>query len=89
MPSFTRESGGTLHVAVRGVNRIGKVYTNHKRLTESEGFPPPVRGCGRRWDPVAVDAWLDSLLAPSVKIESPLERDRRKLEARLLEPAPR
>ena len=25
MPSFTRESGGTLHVAVMGVNRIGKV----------------------------------------------------------------
>ena len=24
MPSFTRESGGTLHVAVMGVNRIGK-----------------------------------------------------------------
>ena len=27
MPSFTRESGGTLHVAVMGVNRIGKVVT--------------------------------------------------------------
>ena len=27
MPSFTRESGGTLHVAVIGVNRIGKVQT--------------------------------------------------------------
>ena len=27
MPSFTRESGGTLHVAVMGVNRIGKVQT--------------------------------------------------------------
>ena len=25
MPSFTRESGGTLHVAVMGVNRIGKI----------------------------------------------------------------
>ena len=25
MPSFTRESGGTLHVAVMGVNRIGKL----------------------------------------------------------------
>ena len=24
MPSFTRESGGTLHVVVMGVNRIGK-----------------------------------------------------------------
>ena len=27
MPSFTRESGGTLNVAVMGVNRIGKVRT--------------------------------------------------------------
>ena len=27
MPSFTRESGGTLHVAVMGVNRIGKGCT--------------------------------------------------------------
>ncbi len=25
MPSFTRERGGTLHVAVMGVNRIGKI----------------------------------------------------------------
>ena len=31
MPSFTRESGGTLHVAVMGVNRIGKgtAYNGH------------------------------------------------------------
>ena len=29
MPSFTRESGGTLHVAVMGVNRIGKVHTSY------------------------------------------------------------
>ena len=28
MPSFTRESGGTLHVAVMGVNRIGKEATS-------------------------------------------------------------
>ena len=28
MPSFTRESGGAQHVAVMGVNRIGKEYTN-------------------------------------------------------------
>ena len=27
MPSFTRESGGTQHVAVMGVNRIGKVHS--------------------------------------------------------------
>ena len=27
MPSFTRESGGTLHVVGVGVNRIGKEYS--------------------------------------------------------------
>ena len=31
MPSFTRESGGTLHVAVMGVNRIGKNCTMTSR----------------------------------------------------------
>ncbi len=29
MPSFTQESGGTLHVAAMGVNRIGKVDKYH------------------------------------------------------------
>ena len=32
MPSFTRESGGTLHVAVMGVNRIGKEFSNTLHL---------------------------------------------------------
>ena len=32
MPSFTRESGGTQHVAVMGVNRIGKPWTTHDPL---------------------------------------------------------
>ena len=31
MPSFTRESGGTLHVAVMGVNRIGKLESSDWR----------------------------------------------------------
>ena len=38
MPSFTRESGGTLHVAVMGVNRIGKDQPTrhfHNRRNES------------------------------------------------------
>ncbi len=33
MPSFTRESGGTLHVAAMGVNRIGKVSPSDHRRT--------------------------------------------------------
>ena len=43
MPSFTRESGGTLHVAVMGVNRIGKEQstviggTVERRTVECDG----------------------------------------------------
>ena len=33
MPSFTRESGGTLHVAVMGVNWIGREETNHALIS--------------------------------------------------------
>ena len=32
MPSFTRESGGTLHVAVMGVNRIGKDHSSKQGI---------------------------------------------------------
>ena len=35
MPSFTRESGGTLHVAVMGVNRIGKDSTKYDVANEN------------------------------------------------------
>lgn len=27
---------------------------------EAKGFPLPVDGCGLRWDPVAIDDWLDA-----------------------------
>ena len=37
MPSFTRESGGTQHVAVMGVNRIGKEGTIDLDATASNG----------------------------------------------------
>jgi len=29
-----------------------------RRLEEDHGFPPPVPGLGRRWDPQAIEAWL-------------------------------
>ncbi len=41
MPSFTRESGGTLHVAVMGVNRIGK--DGRALSADSEEKREPVR----------------------------------------------
>ncbi len=48
MPSFTRESGGTLHVAVMGVNRIGKDHSLAERRRyrrERVGLP------GRHFEP--------------------------------------
>ena len=39
MPSFTRESGGTLHVAVMGVNRIGKVYSSEGGIAIADTDP--------------------------------------------------
>jgi hypothetical protein len=29
-----------------------------RRLEEDHGFPPPVPGLGRRWNPAAIEAWL-------------------------------
>ena len=37
MPSFTRESGGTQHVAVMGVNRIGKEPSTHLWAGDENG----------------------------------------------------
>ena len=39
MPSFTRESGGTLHVAVMGVNRIGKDCSNNDKHVNGVASP--------------------------------------------------
>lgn len=36
---------------------------NHRHLREAHGFPAAVPGFPHRWDPVAVDAWLDALLS--------------------------
>jgi hypothetical protein len=29
-----------------------------RRLEADHGFPPPVPGLGRRWNPAAIEAWL-------------------------------
>jgi hypothetical protein len=34
-------------------------------LERDKGFPLPVDGCGHRWDPVAIDAWLDRQRGPA------------------------
>lgn len=35
-------------------------YRRKKGLIADHGFPPPVPGCGNRWDPAALDRWLDA-----------------------------
>jgi predicted DNA-binding transcriptional regulator AlpA len=38
------------------------------RLERDEGFPAPVRGCGNRWDPRAIEQWLDRQREPQVNM---------------------
>lgn len=33
---------------------------NRARLEAEHGFPRPVDGCGMRWDPAAIEDWLDA-----------------------------
>jgi len=40
---------------------------NERRLMAEHGFPARVKGCGRRWDPAAIDAWLDAQLPPHLR----------------------
>jgi predicted DNA-binding transcriptional regulator AlpA len=40
-------------------------------LIADHGFPAPLPGLGKRWDPVAVDAWLDAQLAPELSPARP------------------
>lgn len=46
--------------------RLNMTYDQFSRrkagLIAGHGFPPPVAGCGNRWDPEAIDAWLDRQL---------------------------
>jgi hypothetical protein len=32
-----------------------------RRLEADHGFPPPVPGLGRRWNPAAIEGWLAAL----------------------------
>lgn len=45
---------------------VERLYRQLPGMIATEGFPPPVWGNmrGARWDPVAIDKWLDSRLAP-------------------------
>ena len=47
-------------------------YRHRTELEDDHSFPRTVRGCGTRWDPRAIEAWLDAQLpvAPSVEDET-------------------
>jgi hypothetical protein len=40
-------------------------FHRHRPALEARGFPPPMDGCGLRWDPRAIERWQDSLLPPA------------------------
>ena len=38
--------------------KLPTFYPRQRSLIEVHGFPPPVPGLGRRWDPQAIAAWI-------------------------------
>lgn len=46
-------------------------FRRHRaRLTAEQGFPAPVPGLGRRWDPAAITAWLARYRGVAPPVES-------------------
>ncbi len=41
---------------------------NNRRLREKFGFPNHVEGMPSRWDPHAVEAWLDGMIPPEYRV---------------------
>ena len=48
-------------VAARLGITLGYWHRRKAGLLAKHRFPPPVAGLGLRWDPVAIDRWLDAL----------------------------
>jgi hypothetical protein len=62
-------------------------YHNRPAL-EAAGFPTTVPGMGKRWDPVAVDAWLDLQVPGHLRAALPVaEKPEPDLAAELAERA--
>lgn len=40
-------------------------YKHRRRLEAHHGFPRPVAGMRHRWDPAAIDGWLDRQIPPT------------------------
>ena len=58
----------TAEVADRLGHHVEWFYKNRRRLEQDYGFPPPVRGMRHRWDPAAIDAWLDRQFPPEITL---------------------
>ena len=51
----------TAPMVARGLSRsVGWFLRNRADLESDHGFPAPVDGCGMRWDPAAIEDWLDA-----------------------------
>ena len=50
-------------------------YRNRKMLESKYGFPTKISGCGNRWDPAAIDRWLDSQMPEDLRNEDEKRKD--------------
>lgn len=70
-----------LNVSAENFNR------RRRELIERHGFPPPLPGLALRWDPLAIDLWLDKHIPPPLRIppseDATLAAQRATLEQRL------
>ncbi|MDB5415066.1 MAG: hypothetical protein JWR10_3401 [Rubritepida sp.] len=48
-------------------------YRHRTELEEDHSFPKTIRGCGTRWDPRAIDAWLNQQMPAAASAEEETE----------------
>lgn len=70
------------------LNVSAEVFNRRRReLIERHGFPPPLPGLLCRWDPLAIDRWLDAHIPAPLRVPPPedeaLAAQRQELERRL------
>jgi predicted DNA-binding transcriptional regulator AlpA len=53
----------------RKLSQTADGFSRKRKGLEAEGFPPAVlgRGRGARWDPAAIDAWLDQRMPKALR----------------------
>lgn len=58
-------TGRTLLTTAQAAAKLGHTVEwlyRHRKALEAKGFPPPIDALGHRYDPVAIDLWLDRQL---------------------------